>query len=150
MDFVNQSAGGTMQLIRIDKTNGSVIDSIQWCLPYTLGFLHTGSNMWGLSSGASFGLQRIHMFESLLLSDGNGIENIDELSIYPIPASEKLNIKYSEEFQIEIFNSKGMLVTNKYKCNRHETVDVSNFSNGIYIIRITNDKITTHTKFLKN
>lgn len=70
----------------------------------------------------------------------NSITNISEnktesrLRIYPNPSKEKITIDCSEKLiQIRIFNIMGLLV---YSGNNSSIVDISGFSNGIYILSI--------------
>lgn len=63
---------------------------------------------------------------------GNTLES--RIKIYPNPSKEKITIDYSNKFnQIQIFNIMGLLV---YSGNSSSTIDLSNFSNGIYVISI--------------
>jgi len=78
-------------------------------------------------------------------------ENIqDHISIFPNPANEKLNIKINqplaENFTVKIYNSAGTTVYEGMHKNNNLTIDVSNYSKGIYILNI----ISKHTyKYLK-
>lgn len=79
-----------------------------------------------------------------------GIETIgfnSELSIYPIPSSEQLNIEYKpgnkKISEIEIFNS---LNQSLIKTSYSNTLNISKLSPGTYILKLTN---TDHTIFYK-
>ena len=68
------------------------------------------------------------------------------MSIYPNPSSNYINIK-NIEGEYSIVNmigntiSKGMLNNNK--------IDISNFSDGVYIIKIRNQKNNYLNSFIK-
>ncbi len=72
-----------------------------------------------------------------------------KLLVYPNPTSTKINVNSTEKFDmIEIFSIDG---TEIYQTQNSETVDVSNLSSGIYIIKVTSQKTgyTETTKFNK-
>ncbi len=114
--------------------------------------------------------------QSLRTADGEGIEPIDSLqtlfdavhscnildtkdindkksliSIYPNPVEKRFVIenKNSERFKLEILNATGSIV---YKATILKTleIDASAFSNGIYMIRFSNDNEVFTSKLIKN
>lgn len=60
------------------------------------------------------------------------IENLSDVILYPNPASYTLKVKSSNHFFLEIFDTK---LTRLYKGNA-SNIDVSSFSQGIYIVKI--------------
>lgn len=67
-------------------------------------------------------------------------ESIDELqasdiNIYPNPTTDLINIQGVGNFNITIYNSFGELITNQKVLNK-VTLNVSNFSNGLYTILV--------------
>ncbi|MEW4923911.1 carbohydrate-binding protein [Algibacter sp. 2305UL17-15] len=66
----------------------------------------------------------------------------DEISVFPNPAKNTLHIQGKGVKSIKIYNTVGMLILNKTTDNT--TIDVSQLSNGIYILQIDNttSKIT--------
>lgn len=74
----------------------------------------------------------------------------NELSIYPNPATDFLNItKASEKATYKIFNVSGVLVLKGAITN--EKIDVSSLSKGVYVISILDTgKELLNTKFIKN
>jgi hypothetical protein len=70
--------------------------------------------------------------------------------IYPNPAREALTIEVSENSKLEIYAYDGKLVAQENIANR-TVLNVSNFNNGIYFVRLTNEAGESyHTKFVKN
>ena len=62
--------------------------------------------------------------------------------LYPNPTKGILNIEGIEGSTVEIFNNLGQLVVSKTNTSNLETIDMSNFDNGTYIVRITTgDKV---------
>lgn len=60
------------------------------------------------------------------------IQNLSDFILYPNPASYTLKVKSSNHFFLEIFDTK---LTRLYKGNA-SNIDVSSFSQGIYIVKI--------------
>lgn len=74
-------------------------------------------------------------------------EEVDDIVIYPNPASDKLNIVSENPVKtVQIFNLQGQLVQTAHHANE---VEVSHLSAGMYICRITTDKGITAIKFNK-
>ena len=76
-----------------------------------------------------------------------------DLFLFPNPATDKLNLKISENQignQVTIYSILGQEL-NSYILNTEETIlDVTNYQNGIYLLKInTNSGIQTY-KFIKN
>lgn len=69
-------------------------------------------------------------------------ENLSSISLYPNPASHKLNIDFDVEFNhasIEVYNAIGTLIKNELILNNQNTIDIAAFTKGIYILRIIID-----------
>ena len=77
-------------------------------------------------------------------------DNLFNVSLYPNPASNRLNISAANTIQnAEIYNvlGKKVMSVNINKANGY--IDVSNLSSGIYLIKYNvNDKVGT-AKFIK-
>lgn len=69
------------------------------------------------------------------------IENKDEVLIYPNPSSQKLNIEHKifESTYATIFSMDGKKVLHQL-INQQQSIDISSFTNGIYLLQITNEK----------
>ena len=72
----------------------------------------------------------------------------DELSIYPNPTSLVLNIKINKEVKhVQVYNLQGQRV----KTATNKSINVSNLSDGMYLVRITTlDNNIKTKKFIKN
>lgn len=76
--------------------------------------------------------------------------NASVVGLYPNPAQTKLTIKTAENIQsVAVYSVLGQLV--KTVASSNKTVDVSNLSNGTYLLRVTleNGKVISE-KFIKN
>ncbi|MFT5753832.1 MAG: hypothetical protein ACI924_001056 [Flavobacterium sp.] len=71
------------------------------------------------------------------------------LKLYPNPTANILNI-YNEEFTIEsaeVINLQGQILFKRYNLNQNNmTIDLSNYSNGMYLVNINNQ---TSIKIIK-
>jgi len=75
------------------------------------------------------------------------------INIYPNPTNNFLTLKLAEkisEAEIKIYNLLGELQTNKIIANETNTIDVSLFATGIYVIEIVNEGNVSRQKFVKN
>ncbi len=71
-----------------------------------------------------------------------------ELSIYPNPATDILNIKTQDKVvNVSIFDASGRLVNAKFENGQ---VNVSTLAKGIYIVKIVTDKAVYQQKLMKN
>lgn len=67
------------------------------------------------------------------------IENVNEIKfkIYPNPTHNSINIQTPAEYsEIEICDVTGKIIKTKSKTNSIETIDMSEFSKGIYLVKI--------------
>ncbi len=77
-------------------------------------------------------------------------ENI-EISIYPNPTTGIFHIITSEDFlNIEILNITGKTINKLSVNNKQNSIDLSNQPNGIYFIKLQNEKTVKTMKVIKN
>ncbi|WP_055446591.1 LamG-like jellyroll fold domain-containing protein [Lacinutrix mariniflava] len=77
----------------------------------------------------------VNVEETLGINDNNKLSNI---SIYPNPTSRLLNISNIDgiELQLSIYDINGRLLLSK-TCNQDvNTIDISSFSNGMYLLKM--------------
>ncbi len=141
------------QLVKFDKTNGAVIDSIPWCLDYPLGIAEANEHVWGLSSEELYGgSQKIYQFDSLLISIRNLRPEQSRVTVYPNPASERIFIDRSsgEPALMEMYSVLGDCVLTKQLSGRKNQVDIGLLNKGLYIICIIDVDGTIRQKLTKN
>ncbi len=63
-------------------------------------------------------------------------EIVNNISVYPNPTTGILNIDNVKGANVEIFNIMGQAVESIYNANEFNTVDISNYANGTYIVRV--------------
>jgi hypothetical protein len=78
------------------------------------------------------------------LSDG-----ADKITFYPNPASEQLIIETKHKTQIEIIAIDGQIITSFNTNNFITTVNISNLSRGVFIIKATTGKGIVTGKLIK-
>lgn len=77
----------------------------------------------------------------------NNINN--DISVYPNPSCDYMNI-FSENSlsEIEIFDNAGRLICSKNVKSSHVKIDLRNFSNGLYLLRIKSIRNYFNKKFM--
>ncbi len=72
---------------------------------------------------------------------GVGENTMEAVSIYPIPATNSVSIKYSGTIeQVKIYNELGQLIVEENNSDGINSVAVENFSAGIYFIKLIDSK----------
>ena len=67
-----------------------------------------------------------------------GVESVDsddEIAVYPNPANDVINVKGNDIQYVEIYNAIGLKVVSK-NVNDSESINIADFANGIYFVRI--------------
>ncbi|WP_339611939.1 T9SS type A sorting domain-containing protein, partial [uncultured Planktosalinus sp.] len=76
--------------------------------------------------------------------NSNEIEIFNSLKAYPVPANDFLKVEWNENYlsEIRIFDSTGKLIFFENEINLTNTlqINVSDFSTGIYFLRVNNEK----------
>ena len=70
------------------------------------------------------------------------------INIYPNPSDDIINIEieYINNATIEIYNVSGNLIFSKELDSKVEKIDVSGFSKGIYVVKVTQDRAVNFGK----
>lgn len=81
-------------------------------------------------------------------------EQVD-FTIFPNPSSKDLNISVSqntvvEKFNMEIYDVLGKKVLSETISNRNTTINIQDWSSGVYLIKIQNGKTHQTNRFIKN
>lgn len=69
---------------------------------------------------------------------GNGIEGFsaESINVYPNPANNVINVANAENAQVSVFDVNGRVMFNTESASANQTIDATNFANGLYIVRI--------------
>ena len=85
---------------------------------------------------------------TVVVTDESLEEYANRFEIYPNPANNYLNIDTNENInEISIYNVVGVMVYSEQNFNG--TIDLSNFNNGVYFIRISTEKGDITKRFIK-
>ncbi|MHB8259430.1 MAG: T9SS type A sorting domain-containing protein [Bacteroidia bacterium] len=100
-------------------------------------------------------------YDSLFISDtttclnSTGISQLriqnDEVSIYPNPASQLVNLSIGQfdNASIEIYNTIGECVHRQIITSSNSQIDISNLQSGLYMVKILTNQGTSIKKFVK-
>jgi predicted secreted hydrolase len=75
----------------------------------------------------------------------------DNFKVFPNPASESLFIEFDDYFtgNVEIINCYGEIIRTKFIKNcTEEVIDLSELTNGMYLLRLKNDRYQTSVKIM--
>lgn len=108
------------------------------------------------SAGGEEGQFYLYINETTAISDLIA-EPSDYLKIYPQPSTDYINIEfndteYNNSFQVEIYNTSGniLLSDTYYNFNGSKLfINIEQFENGIYLIKLTGDNKTYNGRFIK-
>lgn len=76
-------------------------------------------------------------------------ENISQISIYPNPSSNFLNISCENIINIEISNGQRILEQKQFNKQKLVKLDLTNLKSGLYIIKVNTEKELFVRKFIK-
>ena len=74
------------------------------------------------------------------------------LHVYPNPVNDNLYLEVDDDIkEVSVYNITGMMVYNEQFTNYNErlTIDLSNFDNGIYFVKIKSDSGEILKKIVK-
>ncbi len=78
-----------------------------------------------------------------------GENNLDNLKVYPNPTENKLTIELSGDFTYEITDTKGR-ITERGNGNNSATVNTSNYSSGVYFVKLVSETVNATIRVVKN
>ncbi len=72
------------------------------------------------------------------------------VSLYPNPTTGIINVETTDNATVAIYNELGEFIKSIHNINGHKTIDISNYNQGVYIIRIIteNEVITKKVNLL--
>lgn len=100
---------------------------------------------------------REELLDEQLLIKKNSIENAESIlktNIYPNPSSDyiMINISFEENttFHIEVYDLSGkVMYKTQSKTNHSQKVDISQWTNGLYILKVSNNNNNYSEAFIK-
>lgn len=73
-----------------------------------------------------------------------------EITVYPNPANDRINIDYKGKANVQIIDYTGRIVYKKSKTESAESINVSNLSPGMYILTVQTGADQFVARFIKN
>ena len=73
---------------------------------------------------------------------------LDNISLYPNPASSTINVKNAENANIQVFDVLGKLILTQENISIEAQINVSQFQAGTYFMKISKDNLVTTKRFL--
>lgn len=73
---------------------------------------------------------------------------LDNVSLYPNPASTVLNLKNAENANILVYDILGKLILSQENISMDEQINVANLQAGTYFMKISKDNLVTTKRFL--
>ncbi|WP_299224492.1 T9SS type A sorting domain-containing protein [uncultured Psychroserpens sp.] len=151
------TAGSGWQSVTIpispsDFTNlggANTIEGVLASVAETRIISNAGATWLGESGLRTMDLDNITASTTLGISE---VENNNEFSILPNPASTRLNIYMSQsdtEAMISVYDVLGKRVFNKSLNALSTSIDVNNWNSGVYLVRVTTDSGTQTKRFVK-
>ncbi|MBI5217327.1 MAG: T9SS type A sorting domain-containing protein [Bacteroidia bacterium] len=174
---INTIMPGAQKLYRFNMTNGTLIDSAEWCIPYPLGLTWDGANLWNVSSMISVGgNQRVYKIGSAILNDVEDYQNFfhdgASLVVSPNPVKDILIIEISNPHpstlrpfrqaqwpqgsgfcvlnsKFEILNITGQVIYSSVIHHPSSVIDLSELPSGVYLIKLNTEKSAIIKRFVK-
>jgi len=73
---------------------------------------------------------------------------LDNISLYPNPASSTINLKNAENANVQVFDVLGKLILSQNNIAVDAQINVSQFQAGTYFMKISKDNLVTTKKFV--
>ena len=73
-----------------------------------------------------------------------------DVNIYPNPCSDKVMVEFGNWDYLEIYDTKGAMLSNYILYGKVIEVNMSKFENGLYIFRFKHDSYSTRRKVVKS
>lgn len=73
-----------------------------------------------------------------------------DVNIYPNPCSDKVTVEFGTWDYLEIYDTKGSLLSEHTLHGKVVEINMSDFENGIYIFRFKHDSYSTRRKVVKS
>lgn len=86
---------------------------------------------------------------TILTSGADSDDKSNQVSIHPNPTKGIIEIEYSGAFDLYIINMNGEVLIKKFNLKNNSTIDLSEFKQGSYTLKIVSNNNSLATKFIK-
>jgi len=129
----------------VDLSNLGEVDSLAF------GLSSSDVGDYGMNTPAYFCVDNIYMEN---VTSSTGIQNTDNLSVevYPNPTKGQIFIQShsGETLQVAVYSVSGKIVHQQSNYSSEELIDISGYPDGVYIIRVRNNKEVVTRKIIKD
>ena len=129
-----------------DGVEGSLPDTVYAGETYSYEFSVTLDESWDYGNMQIVGMlinNNSDMIENACVNNDitslPSINNNSELSVYPNPAKDKLNISIKDNSNVYVYNVNGQLIMQEENISGTYQMDISGLDNGTYIIKVISD-----------
>jgi len=164
LEFINGELFGLSssfeRIHRMSPTDGTLKDTLDWCIPYPLGLVWDGTDVWNVSSSKQYdGNQRLYKIDWASFTSTNDVTQdfSSGLFVTPNPFSESGVVSFttpkSEIVLVELFSSMGEKLETLYEdySNSGENtlpIILDRSSVGTYFIKLTTSRGSEAYKFI--
>jgi len=74
----------------------------------------------------------------------------EQVNVYPNPATSYVNVSMPANSELRVINLTGQVISYVQNTSNTERIDLSNLSNGVYFIQVSNNSDMATLKLLKN
>ncbi len=144
LDYSNCGMGGPTT--KIIEGIGCDKDFLLFC---NSEFVGNALECYGLNGHSIYSPNNDSCVTDIALNIKEEINYYNDVSIYPNPTSDEIEISIPEKSEIEISNIQGQIIKTLETKENKTNVDVSGFSRGVYIVSVETDKGVWRGKFVK-
>ena len=76
-------------------------------------------------------------------------QSANDINIYPNPTNGLVNVKVEDMTRISVVNTMGQVVYDKDVDNENETIDMTQYESGVYMLKITTENGIAVKKIMK-
>jgi len=100
------------------------------------------------ADGFYFDDLQINVVGDIILNNNDA--EVSQFRVYPNPVSDQLNINtVLEDYNIELYTIQGQLVNSMLNNSGTQTIDYSNLSSGMYLLRLTSAEVSQTLRIVK-
>ena len=129
--------------------NGFKLQSQSACAGKGIPITNIQTDFWGTPRNPIAPTVGVFEIDSTSTTASEINKGTNEINFYPNPTTDILTIEATQKTLIEIINIEGQIVKMFNTKNLSTTVDISNLSTGVYILKARTDKCIVTKKFIK-
>lgn len=134
---------GEDKLYKLNTSTGMVEDSVDWCVPFSLGLVWDGKAYWNVSGATEiFGIptggeNKVFKMNADVNLAIDEFLNRNEITVFPNPAATTVSIKGYNLRSIEIYDVTGSLVYSQNNIHSNDSeINISNLPKGLYVAKV--------------